>query len=129
MAGPNRGGSHAIARTVGHDGWQHQLNRKRGERFGECERDGVVVHRGDGAQQLVGALQWRDERRINKRRERVDDVTRGQFVAVVKADAAAQRDDIRERRRVLEGLGELGDDLQALVELEQAVEDEGVQLL
>jgi hypothetical protein len=77
----------------------------------------------------VAALARRHEVRVEKAPERVDDIRRGQLVAVVEAHVALERHDIGRRRWVVQPLGKVRPHAHVAVEVEQMVEDQLMDLL
>ena len=108
---------------------QHEVNRKRSERFFQREDDRVSISCLDGSEEPIGALVGRDERRVEKAPERIDDVGCRQLAAVVEVNAASKRRDVHVRLGIVEALGEVRHHSKLLVDGHQAVENELCDLL
>jgi hypothetical protein len=122
-AGADRMGAE-VRRCAGRDKRRrHELDRKGAERLLQREFDSVVVQRPHRLQDLEGALEGGDERGVQILAVVVDDVLRGELVAVMKRHAAAKRHDVGERIGIIEPLGQRRLDAKVVADVHQRAED------
>lgn len=107
-----------------HDLDGDQVDQERSGGLLQYELDGEWIDRSHGIDQPEAASERGAGFRIENAAVRVHHVVRRQLVAVMKADAPAEREPVRLVIGRLPGLGELGSESHVAVEIEQAVEDQ-----